>query len=63
MGRGIGANEGIVYAVWRIDDGEGLFAVETGGGSDGTRRADGAPMLREGARRRSRAVRERMASI
>jgi len=36
VGRGIGANESIIYAVWRVDDGEGLFAVETGGGGDRT---------------------------
>ena len=34
--RGIGANERVVYAVRRVDDGESLFAVETGRGGDGT---------------------------
>ena len=36
VGRGIGANERVIYAVWRVNDGECLFAVETGAGGDGT---------------------------
>lgn len=48
MGRGVGADERIVDAVWRVNDGECLFVLDARGGRDGACGAHGVVVRGEG---------------